>query len=166
MVSLDPRIGAGAVVWMMLLAAAGIDRARAAGEGDDVPKRPPFVHVDAVPFDGHWYLWVDDPVPFETALARARKMKGRLLMIESEAENAFVRDHTRIPTWLGAKRARNRQWLDQDGQVVFGYSHWAPGQPQGAAGEVYVAVHPDGLWHDYLPAKLGYCVEWRGPGKD
>ena len=131
--------------------------------GDDsAPKRPPFVHAKAIQFGGHWYLWVKDPVPFEEALVRARKMKGQLLMIESEEENEFARAHTEIPTWLGAKRAKNRQWQGQDGQVVFGYSHWAPGQPQGGAGENYVAIHPDGQWHDYLAAKLGFCIEWRG----
>lgn len=50
--------------------------------------------------------------------------------------------------------------------MIFGYSRWAPGQPQGSKGEVYAAVHPDGLWHDYLPAKLGYCIEWPGGRKD
>jgi hypothetical protein len=140
--------------------------AASASEDDSAPKRPPFVHVDAIHFQGHWYMWFNETVPFETAMSRARKMKGNLLMIESDAVNTFVAGHTKVPTWLGAKRPRNRQWVGQGGKVVFGYSNWAPGQPQNGAGENYAAIHPDGTWHDYLPSRLGYCIEWRGAPRD
>jgi hypothetical protein len=86
------------------------------------------------------------------------KRKGRLLTISSEEENDFVRGHLRGPTHLGLKKVRGR-WLTADG-VPQQYFNWAPGQPQSGVREDWIAVHQNGLWHDYLQSRLFYAVEW------
>lgn len=126
------------------------------------PKRPPYVHVRAIPFGGNWYLWFSDQVTYEFALQKARAMRGKLLEIDSKEENAFAKSHTKAPTWLGFRRTETFQWITQDGKVVFDYFNWAPGQPELAPNETYAAIYADGQWRDHLPSRLCYCIEWKG----
>lgn len=122
------------------------------------PKRPGHIPKEAIFWNGSWYLFSEKKASFDEAFAVARRFKGRLLIIKSQEENSFVTSHIKGPTWLGLKKQSGR-WINVLGRPQQ-FFDWQPGQPQNGKNEDFAAIHPNGLWHDYLKDKLYFCVEW------
>lgn len=125
---------------------------------DKTPPRPTNVPANAVYRQNSWYWFPDQMVPFKEALRIATSRKGRLVSISSEEENAFVTAHLHGTTLIGCAKVQNR-WLSSAGHPQR-YFNWATAQPSGGRGENYVAIHQDGMWHDYLEDTLYFAVEW------
>jgi hypothetical protein len=122
------------------------------------PKRPRNVHKDAIEYSGNWYLFSNEKVGFAEAVANAQRLKARLVVISTPEENAFIQSKVKGPTFLGVVK-RGEQWMNalEKPQTYF---NWDRGQPQATRREVFAAIHPNGRWHDHLPEKLYFCVEW------
>lgn len=122
------------------------------------PRLPGNVHKDAIHFDGNWYLFSEEKSGFVRAFATAKRFRGRMVVVSSPEENAFVASQVKGPTWLGMER-QGTAWMNavQKPQTWF---NWDRGQPQSGPREVFAAIHANGRWHDYQPDKLYLCIEW------
>lgn len=122
------------------------------------PKRPRFVPKGSIFNDGHWYWFSATRATAEAAQRHANSLKGRLLSIDSEEENSFVTPHVIGPTFLGMLKV-DGVWINA-AQRRQEYFNWDSGQPSSGAKERFAAIHANGVWHDYLPDSLYYCIEW------
>lgn len=122
------------------------------------PRRPRFVPNDAIFRGGHWYWFSTDRATPEEAQQHAMKVQGRLVTISSAEENAVVAEHLKGPTFIGMLKSK-KVWMNSAGGFQQ-YFNWDLGQPSSGRGEIYAAIHPNGVWHDYLRDSLFYCIEW------
>lgn len=124
------------------------------------PVRPRYAPDDAVLLDGNWYWFSSEKASFEEARRHATRLKGRLLTISSATENALIAARIKGPTFIGILKT-NGVWLNSTGnrQQYFNWDR-AHEQPSAVEGEIYAAIFRSGLWGDYLPDRLLYCIEW------
>lgn len=122
------------------------------------PYRPAFVPKDAVYWNKKWYWFSAEKATYEEAFKVAAGHKGHLVTIDFDLENSFVSQNMKGPTWIGMLRI-NGIWLNCLG-VRQSYFKWDSNQPSSVPGEIYAAIQGNLLWHDYLPDRLFYCVEW------
>lgn len=139
------------------------------------PKRP----ADAVTFKGRHYKAFADVLTWHDAKRKCEEMGGRLAVIKSPEQNAFITKLTGeskiAVVWLGATDEKNEgRWEWLDGSIVK-YHNWDPNfnQPNNASSvEHYMTlIAKKGLWNDYPDdAKLypmltgaglpGFVCEW------
>ena len=136
--------------------------------------------ANAVPivwdFNGHSYeLIASGGITWQDASDAAEGMGGYLATITSDAENEFIVSMLGIgqsPYWLGGFQAPGSSEPDTEWQWVtgeaWGYTNWASGEPNDAAGEdaLAFAFFADvGQWNDapvdYLYGNGGYVVEYK-----
>jgi hypothetical protein len=113
-----------------------------------------------VSFNGHTYWFSRVKTNQIEARLAAEKLRGALAVIDDAAENAVVAKQVDGPTWIGIGKSPNG-WsrLADEGRVT--YFRWDRGQPSNGPGEVAVATHRDGVWHDHFASDvLFYVVEW------
>jgi len=123
-------------------------------------RRPRLVPKDAILSNGHWYWFSEKKATPEEAQLHAFKLNGRLVTINSADENAFVVGNVKGPTLIGMLKIKG-VWMNSAG-FAQGYFNWDQdnGQPSSTQNEIYAAIHPAGVWHDYLRDTLYYCIEW------
>ena len=119
------------------------------------PKGPPIPR--AVEFNGHWYAYLFDPISWDEANKRCKKLGGHLVIIDSAEENEFVwklADHNRKGAehaWLGASDSR---YQSGSADRVF---KWVP--PSGKRlSETYSNWRPDALAHTQRNNEQGVVV--------
>ena len=123
---------------------------------------------DAVAFMGHWYKVFDDKVSWHEAKTRCEQAGGRLVCIETEAEQRFIAKLAEGRyLYLGATDETEEGtyvWLNG---APFTYCCWMEGQPNNYGGdENYLATYDGGDWVDvandgdgfWMPT--GYICEW------
>lgn len=98
---------------------------------------------------------------WQEAQAEAEALGGRLLEVDSAAENAFIVNNfwDDNPIWLGwSDLANEGQYVGIDGAV--GYTNWSPGNPDNAgAGQDYARiVNAQGVWDDGFNGSTGVLV--------
>ncbi len=129
--------------------------------------------------DGRYYEYVTEALTWtdarEAAAARRhRGVPGRLVVITSATQNAFV--HGLIGgedqrAWIGLTDEAEEgdfRWVDGTRP---GYTNWSPGEPNNADdNEHYGEMLPNGRWNDKMndpPAQRvppqGYLVEYYAP---
>ena len=124
-------------------------------------------------FEGHDYLFCDEPTPWEDAEEACVGEGMRLVSINSWDEQDFIQRITNMPAkgsgidwspyfyWTGLNdRSREGSFVWNDGSdVTFSYWHWtAPDDAGGAEDCVYVGLDTD--WDDTACAsELGYICE-------
>lgn len=114
---------------------------------------------EAVSFQGHTYLFPPQRITQIEAQLEAEKLGGALVVIDDSAENDFVADRVRGPTWLGIGKSAQAWRTLGDAPVT--YFAWDQGQPSSFNGEIAASTSPAGFWHDnYASDKLFYAVEW------
>lgn len=120
--------------------------------------RPRLAPKDAIFGNGRWYWFSPATATFEEAQAVAVKLKGRLLTISSEEENAFIAARLKGPTFLGLLKIKGLWMNSQRSRQE--YFNWDRGQPSSGPAERFAAIHMNGRWHDYNRDALYFCVEW------
>ncbi len=126
--------------------------------GKSGPPRPRLAPKDAILVNDRWYWFsLTRATPQEAQLVAA-KVKGRLLVISSDEENAYITGQLKGPTFLGMAKIKG-VWVTGEGRRQE-YFNWDRGQPSSAGGERFAAIHPDGRWHDYRSDALYFCIEW------
>ena len=87
-------------------------------------------------------------VPYATAKANAIALGGRLSVIKSAAQNAFIQSKLNGGSaWLGLERFGN-SWIWADGSGL-SYTNWSPGEPNNSGGaENAGEMNTDGTWND------------------
>ena len=126
--------------------------------GKSGPPRPRLAPKDAILVNDRWYWFsLTRATPQEAQLVAA-KAKGRLLVISSDEENAYITSRLKGPTFLGMAKIKG-VWVTGEGKRQE-YFNWDRGQPSSASGERFAAIHPDGRWHDYRSDTLYFCIEW------
>ncbi|SDG89148.1 lectin-like protein [Alloyangia pacifica] len=142
--------------------------------------------------NGHWYEYVETPLPWEEARADAEgrvfmRMPGYLATITSQAENDFINSITPPNVWAGGSDAEVEGtwrwvggpeagqvfWTEANGTIT--YADWGGQEPNNAwsepPGEDYLTAHAlyaDGSWADNgVPPNpnqaFGYLVEYSDP---
>jgi glucan-binding YG repeat protein len=122
------------------------------------PKRPRLVPKDAILNNGHWYWFSENKATPEAAQLHALNLDGRLVTISSAEENDFLVGHLKGPTFIGMMKIKG-VWINSAGSGQ-AYFNWDRGQPSSTRNEIYAAIHPGGVWHDYYRDSLYYCIEW------
>jgi len=121
--------------------------------------------------NGHVYEYVTTPGTWTAAdvAARARSFRGvagHLASIASFDENAVVnglRGTGDMRGWIGLSDAAAEgayQWVTGE---PFGYSNWAPNEPNAALNEDFVEMFASGQWNDTTNGEAlnqGYLVEY------
>lgn len=127
--------------------------------------RPRFAPRDAVLLDEKWYWFSSEKASFEEARQHATRLKGRLVTITSARENAVLAGHLKGPTFMDILKT-NGVWLNSTGcrQQYFNWDREHE-RPSAVEGEIYAAIFRSGLWGDYLPDRLFYCIEWQSGRK-
>jgi len=121
-------------------------------------RRPLHVPAEAVGFRGHWYLFSQDALHLEPAIAAAQRYEGYLLVINDGEENAFIKPFVRDKVRLGLLRLGDI-WMTSERKPA-SFLFWENGQPQNTPDQVSAAIHANGKWHDWQPEGMPYCVEW------
>lgn len=150
---------------------------------------PSFIFQIQSDFNGHAYAVVNQLMSWEDARDFAatqvfRGVPGHLATITSAGENATVVSvinafecsqgaHNLL--WLGGEQIPHEEpnppagwtWITDE---LWGYTNWAPGEPNDAAGgEYYLAIYgsgnpggPIGTWNDDRLGRgnTGFIIEW------
>jgi hypothetical protein len=121
--------------------------------------------------NGHVYEYVTTPGTWTAAnaAARARSFRGvagHLASVANSNENAIVnslKGTGDLRGWIGLSDAAiegTYQWVTGE---QFGYSNWAPGEPNAALNEDFVEMFASGQWNDTTDGEAlnqGYLVEY------
>jgi hypothetical protein len=106
---------------------------------------------DRFVFNGHAYEAGTAGLSWTAAQAEAAARGGRLVVIDSRAENDFVVNTfgKTAPIWIGVSDAATEgQWRDGDGGAP-AFTNWLPGQPDGRGDADYALIGADdGRWDD------------------
>jgi len=129
---------------------------------------------EAVEFDGHAYLLVDEveDLSWEGARRQCESWGGHLAVVTSEEEFTFIADlcDGRYMYLGGTDSAEEGTWAWIDGSP-WEFTRWMDGQPNDYGGsEDYLATYDDGEWVDvegsgkafWMPT--GFICEWVLPG--
>lgn len=114
-------------------------------------------------FEGAKYEYVPNRMSWHAAKAHAESLGGSLVIIESPAENDFVRKLAAgRPAWIGATKTGPRwEWIT--GEPVR-RAYWMPG---GETSGSFAHLHGDhGMWNGTIPNNPhmeGLIVEWPKP---
>lgn len=126
--------------------------------------------VGAVPFKDKWYRVVLGNYSWTEAKAEAESLGGRLVCINSEAEQAFLVKLTgrAVRVWVGATDDhKENDWRWLDGTPV-DRSLWAGGEPNnGMGGENFAELRFNGKLNDTSRSDRteGFIMEYpRNPG--
>lgn len=104
------------------------------------------------PANGHRYQRIDELLVWQDAKLYCEDLGGYLTSITSEDENDFVRAFPRTTQiWLGGTDERIEGTWEWVSGEPWGYSNWAPGEPNNLYPEHYLIMHSGatGLWNDY-----------------
>lgn len=113
------------------------------------------------------------PKDWDTAKENCREAGGKLVKIESEDENQFIKTeylNAGGRYWIGLSDLdHNGQWEWTDGTGLTGYTNWSIGQPKNNNNQQCITILKgkymnfdwfDGEWNDYFCRKeLGYICE-------
>jgi hypothetical protein len=118
-------------------------------------------------FEQHTYLFCDERLPWESARARCQEAGLDMVIVETEAENAFVAGKMGATSWLGAHDSETEgsfHWVEPGGLptgAALTFTRWAPLVPDNCGGlfgqQDCVRVSADGSWDDSDCA--GGCLE-------
>ena len=147
----------------------------------DDPIAPAQIPDDAVPFSGHAYKFFPEQLSWTEARTRCEALGGRLVIIDSAAENEFVarliEAGGKVDAWIGiTDEFEEGNWVSVDGQPLK-FTNWIQGQPNNKQpGEHYGLVSnkilADGQrvgweWsdqpNDSAQFAPGYICEWSEP---
>lgn len=137
--------------------------------GSGFVKRHP---ANATFYGGHWYQFVQEPMPWEQARVRCRELGGHLVCIESAAENQWIYQFAEtvrgkagpIDFLIGATEEGHDgifTWLNGS---PFQFSDWDKGcpNPTRTAPGCYIHRHGNGklVWIDNAPSQAMFICEW------
>lgn len=106
------------------------------------------------PDNGHWYQRIDTIIRWHDAKAHCETLGGHLVTISSAQENSFVNALYNARTvgggwnWLGATDERIEglwEWVTGED---WGYTNWAPGEPNNLYPEHWLIMYSNGTWND------------------
>lgn len=106
------------------------------------------------PDNGHWYQRIDTIIRWHNAKAHCETLGGHLVTISSAQENSFVNALYNARTvgggwnWLGATDERIEglwEWVTGED---WGYTNWAPGEPNNLYPEHWLIMYSNGTWND------------------
>ncbi|MEE2757901.1 MAG: acyltransferase family protein [Myxococcota bacterium] len=112
------------------------------------------------------YLVCSQSATFDQAQKECRRLDGRLVRLETKAENdhvaGFMREVSDKSFWFDlSDRKREGVWVDSDG-VALSYSKWAPEQPDNEGGSEDCAQnnYNAGRWNDvHCKRRLPFVCE-------
>jgi len=121
-------------------------------------------------FGGSRYELVSQPKTWREAQKHARNQGGRLVVIDSAEEQAFLealiknQEGKQIPVWIGLSDEDDEgQWEWVDGSEPR-YTNWGPGNPDNGYGlqdYAWIGWYGDGRWDDLQPdAQLAFVIEY------
>jgi tRNA A-37 threonylcarbamoyl transferase component Bud32 len=131
------------------------------------PKPP----ADAVPYSGKKYKAFTENLSWTEARDRCKKASGRLAIIKSAGENAFVQrlvtEANLQEAWLGGTdEVQEGKWVWVDG-TPFKYTNWGLSQPNNKNNNehyVLIITKQGGKWSDQpnqsTQHRPGYVCEW------
>lgn len=132
----------------------------------------PRIPKEAVSWNGHHYLRIDQPATRAVALRMASSVGGHLVTVENPSEQAFVFNIVRSGTQPyyhldGTDEEQEGTWLWHSGQKV-GYLDWDVNEPTGPSRRGSVCHQHDllmnpknGKMHDGVCGdRIGYVIEW------
>ncbi|MCG8599138.1 MAG: hypothetical protein MI807_03260 [Verrucomicrobiales bacterium] len=132
-----------------------------------LPVRPLHVPKEARFADGNWYLVVHGKISWEEAKKQARRKKGVLARITTQAQLEAVTSMNgeKSYLWLGASdKKKEGEWRWLNGDPVTN-PFWDRNEPSNGSGEDYVSMRPGGKWNDLTENSrwgTGYVVMWEG----
>jgi hypothetical protein len=104
---------------------------------------------------------------YPAAQRLAAQLQGRLLILSSTKEEAFILEQGRgLVLWMsGARTTGTAEWRDERNRLLGYIGKWGPGQPPLHYDEQLLAIHtattPDRGWHDHGQGDLAHaCIEW------
>ena len=122
-----------------------------------------FIPEEAKEWQGNYYLLYDEKASWDEAVSRCRRIKGHLVTISSEEEDAFVEKIAqKKDCWIGLSNDRldgKWRWVTREPVKYVG---WMDGRPDNATGNEQCAFLYQGrLWEDGARgAKRRYVCEW------
>ncbi|MCC9606111.1 DUF1080 domain-containing protein [Blastopirellula sp. JC732] len=130
---------------------------------------PSYLDPWCLKWNGKSYYISAEKVNLPDAQRIAKRYHGRLLTISSEAEQAFIFEHTKGQNfWMsGWRNMRTAGWRDDRGRKMTFQGRWAPGQPDNTTsnsefflGGYYPSADQFG-WNDYpAHAACFAIIEW------
>lgn len=143
------------------------------------------IPADAVNFNGHYYVVVNESKKWTEAEAECEQSGGHLATITTEEEqqfiNRFIENQTMNTYWIGAsKTSQGWKWVTDE---AFSFTNWKKDEPNNERGqekylEIYCKTYNSttnvGQWNDimidgrngyldksfYSTTTIGYICEW------
>jgi len=130
----------------------------------------PRIPKEAVSWNGHHYLRIDQPATRAVALKMASSLGGHLVTVENSNEQAFVFNLVRTGSQPyyhldGTDEEQEGTWLWHSGEKV-GYLDWDVNEPTGTRRKYeqqhHLIMNPrNGKMHDGICGeRIGYVIEW------
>ncbi|HET6881219.1 MAG TPA: family 16 glycoside hydrolase, partial [Pirellulales bacterium] len=122
-------------------------------------KKPPVAFaLDAEEFGGHRYKFYEVQLSWKSARDRCQSYGGRLLIIDSLAENEFVGGLVQKAgchdAWIGiTDEAEEGKWRSVDGELLH-FTNWLAGNPNNKDGVEHFALMSN-------QTKQGTSIDWR-----
>jgi HYR domain/Lectin C-type domain/Secretion system C-terminal sorting domain len=107
----------------------------------------------------HYYKWTGSgDITCTDARTKAASIGGRLPVIKTAAQNAFIQSKLAGgSTWIGIRRSGN-SWLWDNGAVAT-YYNWAAYEPNNSGGSENCAqMYMDGTWNDCSTWAYNWCI--------
>ena len=109
----------------------------------------------------HYYKYtLTGDLTCNDARLKAQSIGGRLAVIKTSAQNAFLQSKLGTGSaWIGVRRSGNTNtWLWDNGAVAT-YYNWAASEPNNYGGnESCVQIYPDGTWNDNNQYAYNWCI--------
>jgi len=120
-----------------------------ASEQDDdgqTPSGPPAeAPSKAISWNENWYWFSPSPVSINDALQMAVDTGGRLVVVSSSEENAFVAQHLKGTTYLGLFKLTGTDWMNNL-QRRQAYFNWSSPVPSSQTVDALALILPSGQW--------------------
>jgi HYR domain/Lectin C-type domain/Secretion system C-terminal sorting domain len=106
----------------------------------------------------HYFKYTTGDLNCVDSRSKAASIGGRLPVIKSAAQNAFIQSKLGGGSaWVGIRRSGN-SWLWDNGAVA-SYYNWAYGEPNNYQNnEDCAQIRPDGTWNDITTHAFNWCI--------
>ena len=109
----------------------------------------------------HYFKYTyDGDLTCSEAKSKAQAIGGRLPVIKTSAQNAFIQSKLGSGSaWVGLRRNGSKNTWLWDNNAIATYYNWASGEPNDYGGnEDCVQIRPDGAWNDVATHAYNWCI--------
>lgn len=113
-------------------------------------------------YNGHTFKLIKSSVRWPDAKKACEDKGGHLATIPNKEKQEFIASLLDgINVWVGGTKDAQGNWTWITGEE-WGYTNWAPGEPNNLNDEPYIQVYNNGRWNDLQKSgrTQGYVCEW------